>query len=392
MAQLRYFLGLGRNLPMVNTEDFGGGSLVMRMVRVRKVGWLMTAITACFGAGASLACDDASQMSDAFAAPVEVTAGATAQTIAKVVPATLFEASPCAPRSDAPAAGRVVQWTVLPDVAHVAEAVQSDQIQILDVRSAHQQTSGLLPQSTVLPYDAWRDPARPGLPQSDAVLSGMIGDAGLRLEQGIVIVAQSGLAQDMARAAYVHWVLTSLGAERVAILDGGFAAWEARGQAIVTDPMRREAYAADLTFGRAHLASDYEIYGIAMMQIEGQLLDVRDAHLVKRFDSQGRAMATTLPGAKSAPVQALLGLMGTPEGAAQVMAKVRGYAKGASDGPLISFSSTGELAALSWFFASQVAGMPDVRIYAEGVQGWKSREGMMFRAANVYDATGARTN
>ena len=42
---------------------------------------------------------------------------------------------------------------------------------------------------------------------------------------------------------------------------------------------------------------------------------------------------------------------------------------------VISFSETGEAAALTWFFASEVAGMQNIQLYPESLRGWRATGG-----------------
>lgn len=346
----------------------------MFKVLMKRFWSFVIACVASFGAFQVEACDDLQERLK----PVSVSYSASQNGAAQVVPAALYGPAPC------PSKAR--DWAVLVDPWQLIGEHQFTQMQVLDIRSTQQLGGGMLPNATRIAFDAWRDQGHPGMPASDAELSAIIGHAGLRLDQAIVVVAQSNSAQDLARAAYVYWVLTSLGAERVAILNGGFAAWTGAALPTTTKPAKRAPYTADLTFSKTYMASDYEVYGIAMMQLEGRLLDVRAGHVVNRFDSRGQAVATTLPGALSAPVETLLASMqeagSTTRVKARIAAQIADYGV---EGGMVSFSSTGEFAALTWFFASQVAGLENVRVYADGIQGWKDRGGKMFRSANAYD-------
>lgn len=305
---------------------------------------------------------------------------------ASIVPAALMDELPCASEPT---------WSVLPDVGYLVGMLAHRDIQVLDLRSAGLRAQGMLPGTTSVTYTDWRGAAaNPGLPPSEAHLSAIIGAAGLHLDAPIVIVGHDDTASAMARAAYVYWVLASLGADELAILNGGYKAWDAAGLPVVTKTRDTTPYTAKLTFGDAYLASDYEIYGIAMMQMDGRLLDVRPRGVVNRFDSQGRPIPTTLPGAQNVPVAALAAEVANmhdrDRSAKTILSHLRGHKVAAKSGPIVSFSSTGELAALNWFFASQIAGLPDVRVYAEGVGGWKARDGKLFRAANAYEMKATR--
>lgn len=338
---------------------------------------LLTASMVAVGSTAS-ACSDNLQASAEHVVAVNFVESAVVSNV------SLSDEAPCS---------TVDHWSVLPSAIGLAKTLVADDVQVLDIRSAGLRAHGMLPGTTVVEYPDWRgDKAAAGLPPTDDYLSEVVGNAGLLLDLPIVIVDHEDGTTDMARAAYVYWILKSLGAEKLAILRGGYKAWEETGLPTRSQAQERAPYLAEVTFDDEHLASDYEIFGIAMMQIEGRLLDVRPEGVVNRFDSQGRAIPTTLPGAQNAPVANLATQISSAHsiegGARAVLAHLKAHR--AASVPIVTFSSTGELAALNWFFASQVAGLADVRVYPEGVRGWKARDGKLFRAANAYEMKAAK--
>ena len=322
----------------------------------------------------SVACERTTFATTAEPAPLYAANDRSSETIL----ASLKQPTPCADTA----------WAVLPDPWHLASLMAMDgDLQILDIRRNREHAAGMLPLTTPVSFENWRDPARLGLPKSDEGLSALLGSNGLRLSRPIVIVAQSNDTQELARAAYVHWILTSLGADEVAILNGGMKAWQGAGLPTYKEAAALERYEAKVRFGHTHLAGDYEVYGIAMMQMDGLLVDVRSSEVVNRFDILGRALPTTLPGALNAPITDLARAVTQAQSRDIGFEKVRSHMASlqTNAGPTVSFSSTGELAALNWFLASQIGGLKDVRVYPEGIKGWRNRDGALFRAANVYD-------
>jgi thiosulfate/3-mercaptopyruvate sulfurtransferase len=47
-------------------------------------------------------------------------------------------------------------------------------------------------------------------------------------------------------------------------------------------------------------------------------------------------------------------------------------------GEVVMFCQTGELSALSWFYASELAGMENISLYPESIAGWSHDGGKLF--------------
>src|SRR5207247_5703891 len=87
-------------------------------------------------------------------------------------------------------------------------------------------------------YDkgGWRV-TRNGIPfmlPTTAELEKLIGETGIDEDNHVVVVPAGVHATDFGSAARVDWTLKVAGHPRVSILDGGFAAWKAEGNAIET--------------------------------------------------------------------------------------------------------------------------------------------------------------
>ena len=55
---------------------------------------------------------------------------------------------------------------------------------------------------------------------------------------------------------------------------------------------------------------------------------------------------------------------------------------GASGGPVVTFCHVGELGALNWFYASELAALPNIKLYPESINGWQHAGGSLAIATN----------
>lgn len=268
-----------------------------------------------------------------------------------------------------------IDWSVMPDPASLPSLMRQTRIQIVDIRSAKAVEGGVIPGSIWIPYKDWRGPKdNPGAPPSVETLSRVLGDAGLRVDQPIVIIHNKPTAMDTGRAAYVYWLLKSVGADQLAILRGGYAGWTRAGLYTFAGPLKQSPYTAELELSWDWRADSLDIYGIATDQVDGHLLDARPHNVFSRLNKLGEALETTLPGARNAPVTALMttlsGEIDVKDGVDDVLAYFEANNAYPSRGPIVSFCTSGELGALNWFYASELAGMNNVRLYPESVKGW----------------------
>ncbi|MBM7066256.1 rhodanese-like domain-containing protein [Actibacterium sp. 188UL27-1] len=257
------------------------------------------------------------------------------------------------------------RWSVLVNPEKLGDLAAYGAVQILDIRSDKARAKGALPGTINIPYGAWRGPRdNPGQPPTDAELSQTIGAAGLRLNEPIVILHGSAAAFDTGRAAYVYWVLKSVGATRLALLPGGFSALD--GTQINLRPSQR--YTADLTMSDQWYASQSDVQGLVTGSQPGQLLDARPSKMFSATAGQ----ATTLPGALNGPIDQTHGASGNTPEAWAILSMMKGQPVNWQSQPVVSFCNTGELGALSWFYASEVSGIDNVKLYPQSIKGWKA--------------------
>ena len=282
-----------------------------------------------------------------------------------------------------PCIGEPVNWAVLPSASTVAALQQVTDIQIVDIRRPSDLADGVIPGAVSVPYDTWRVPAgHPNETLLDGELSRIVGEAGLRPDQPVLIVHARSDMMDTGRAAMVYWLLKSTGFETIGILKDGHQGWTDAGLPVAAAPAVPDPYLADLTFSNRWRADEMDVYGIATSQITGFLLDARPQHMFAKFDDAGKPLATTLPNARNAPIGPLMAAFGSEvpiETAVRAVADhLQRHNANWKTGEVITFCQTGELGALSWFYASELAGLDNMLLYPESVAGWADGGGRLF--------------
>lgn len=273
-----------------------------------------------------------------------------------------------------------IDWSVMPDPEDVAALMDQMPIQVIDIRGAKALAKGVVPGAVSVPYSLWRGPKEnPGRPPSEADLEALLSIAGLDLDAPILVVHDKDNPMSTGRAARVYWLLKSSGASQLAILRGGFKGWTAAGLPVADRPVAARTTDVDVAFSDDWHAETTDVIGIALGQVDGHLLDARPHGMFAKLDDLGRALATTLPGAQSAPAPALMstlaGEIDIEAGAYRVIDYLVEHDVDYAAGNVVSFCHTGELGALNWFYASELAGLPGMKLYPDSIKGWTSRGG-----------------
>lgn len=274
-----------------------------------------------------------------------------------------------------------LNWSVLLGPDALYEVARQSDLQVLDIRKEKYLAEGTLKNAVWVPYENWRGPKEnPGQPPSDEQLTQLIGNAGLLLDKPIVVMNQGGDSFQTGQAAFVYWLLKSSGATQLSLLRGGFSGWAKAGHPVVETATTPEPYAPIITFDRSWRAGQIEVYGLATNQVSGALLDARPHSFFQRLLKKGK-VPTTLPSAGHLPtadIKPLLsGDMSTAQGVEIVMDNLRSKGVKLGEEMVVSFCSDGALSALNWFYASELAGIENVRLYPESVKGWSLTGGLL---------------
>ncbi len=238
---------------------------------------------------------------------------------------------------------------------------------IMDIRneSARKATfsysAGHIPGAVNVPYGKWRalwnDPL--SVPTNED-LSSLIQSAGITGQAPVIIVHSSAARGNFGSAAFVYWTLKSAGIENMAILNGGITGWSDNGGALSQKqvPIQTSSYQA--TLDPKWLATHEDVDGVLNGTSNAQLLDARPLHQIMENAS--------LDGSFTLEAGELI----TGEGATaasdeSIFMRIKKADLDWEFNDVITYCNNGALAAVDWFMASEIAEIPNVRIYAHSL-------------------------
>ncbi|MEM7505692.1 MAG: rhodanese-like domain-containing protein [Pseudomonadota bacterium] len=259
------------------------------------------------------------------------------------------------------------EWSRLMNPEQAVAAMRVPGLRIVDIR--HRKLGfvrGHIPGSVSMPFWSWRGPrGNAGRPPSEADLSAMVSEAGLNLDDQILIV-HSGLNEaSFAGAAWVYWVMKSSGFAEIAILDGGIRAWKAAGGAVTKKTSAFAPTRIEVTFDTTWLASTDEVEQITSGNSAGTLLDAR-ADEVQDTRTISGAMSYAMTRLLEPSRQKALTPLDTLE-------KLKNAPINWQAENVVTFCNNGMQGAATWFMASEIAGIRNVKLYAESLAGWMQR-------------------
>lgn len=226
-------------------------------------------------------------------------------------------------------------------------------------------SAGHIPASVNIPYGKWRQIwSDPLSVPSEAALTAFIRANGLTKDRPVVIVHSSAAKGNFGSAAWVYWVLKTAGFEDIAILNGGIRAWRASGGEISTDPVKIQPSYETANLDTTWLATHEDVDAVIAGTSSAQLLDARPLQqIMKEASIEGSFVmhATDL----------ITGDAGQADDILAVFAKVKEADLNWDYGEVITYCNNGSLAAIDWFMASEIAGIPNVRVYGHSLKARK---------------------
>ena len=191
-----------------------------------------------------------------------------------------------------------------------------------------------------------------------------------------VIIAPAGtsLYNDTTVAARLYWQMRYYGHDKVAILDGGVAAWKAAGHPVSDQPAEASEPGSfrALDTRSALLRTTAEIEDVLANSGLVSLLDNRP--LVQYAGLAGRDYVNGLGhlrGAEPMPFDLFVTerdgvfFWRTPEQVQRLFA-----ALGEANRPVITYCNSGHVSALAWFALSEIGGVPEVSLYDGSLHEW----------------------
>lgn len=268
----------------------------------------------------------------------------------------------------------------LVSVDWLAEHRGADDLVVLDVRSAIDGTNrdifelAHIPGAVYASYTeaGWRREVA-GVPSElppVAELERLIGSLGIGNESDVVIVPAGTGAADFGSAARVYWIFRLLGHDDVAILDGGFRAWEQAGHPIGGGWNEPEPARFEADF-RPGLIADTEAVARAR-EAGARIVDVRPARQYRGEEKHPQARAAgRIPGAHNLEQDRLVSTdSGGPVTGGRLAAALEAAGLEDNGGRTITVCNTGHFAAIGWFMLSEIAGREDVAVYDGSMIAW----------------------
>jgi thiosulfate/3-mercaptopyruvate sulfurtransferase len=202
--------------------------------------------------------------------------------------------------------------------------------------------------SLAVPYSAFEQSAGMFKPVSE--VARILGDAGISRHDSLVIYSQcSSCGAGPWEAAYIYWMMRSLGHEKVRVLDGTIEDWKAAGIPFSKESaiLPKKTYEPQLT---DEFMACYDYVKDASWNGTAKLVDARDA---LAFDQDH------LPKAESIPYEAVLQDNRIKSEDELKTTTFRGFDK---DSWVVVYTNTGQLAAMVWF-ALEMVGF-DSKVYS----------------------------
>ena len=171
-------------------------------------------------------------------------------------------------------------------------------------------------------------------------------------------------------AARLWWMLRLAGHERVAVLDGGLAAWTEAGFPLESGPVRRERSEAQVTFDPAALVGFDELEQ-RRSQESSRVLDARAAPRYRGEVEPLDRVAGHVPGALNRPFAENLDHRGRFKPAQQLRADYEAILAGACARDTVHMCGSGVTACHN-LLAMEHAGLTGSRVFAPSWSGWVS--------------------
>jgi thiosulfate/3-mercaptopyruvate sulfurtransferase len=273
-----------------------------------------------------------------------------------------------------------MKWNTLVGVDELAGALGSEELRIVDARFALMDPlagrggyeESHLPGAVHADLNRdLSDPTHAGegrhpLPDA-AAFARKLGEWGIAPHHQVVVY---DAGDGSMAAARLWWMLKLLGHDHMAVLDGGLAAWRAKGlpeTASISSPAAEPAYPANFDASRIVTADEVQS---RLGEATGWLLDARAGERFRGEAEPIDPVAGHVPGAVNRPVADNLeaGRFKPPQ---QLRAEIMPLLSGRDPGDVVVMCGSG-VTACHLLLALERAGLHDARVYAGSWSGWIS--------------------
>lgn len=188
---------------------------------------------------------------------------------------------------------------------------------------------------------------------------------GVNKDATIVFVSSGLNTGEVNQAARLYWQFKYYGHKKMAILDGGMAAWLAAGYPAAIDTPANKPGNWIATDEDKSILATYEDVKVVLMKHSAQLADARPQNQYMGVFTKKGELSGHLEGAKDISP----GLITTPDGVSSRFLPPQSYmsifkAKGLNaDADIIAYCNTGHQAAGVWFVTHELLGNQKARLY-----------------------------
>lgn len=201
-------------------------------------------------------------------------------------------------------------------------------------------------------------------------LENLIGSLGIDNNKHVIVVYGGVSSLDFGSASRVYWTFKTLGHENVSILNGGYNAWKNAGLQIETGEHNLSAASFKSKLNKSYSASFSEVQRAEKGKKTNCLIDARPAAF---FAGKKKHPLAKEPGrinnAKNLQEGTLIDENNKIRSASEIKAMF-GNLNAEDYKGYISYCNTGHWASTVWFALSEVAKIPDVKIYDGGMAHW----------------------
>jgi thiosulfate/3-mercaptopyruvate sulfurtransferase len=192
-----------------------------------------------------------------------------------------------------------------------------------------------------------------------AQFEALAGDLGVANESNVVIVHEGTDATSFGSAARVYWSFKAMGHASIAILDGGYQAWQKAGFPVETKPVQPVAAIYEAKPVPALRAKLEDV--LAAKDKNVTLVDSRPETFFSGQEKH-KALSTGghIPGAINLPHHTAFG----PDFRLKdKVSLAKAFAPAKTGDAAIAYCNTGHWAATDWFVLSEVLNQPNVKLY-----------------------------
>ncbi|MEX1198370.1 MAG: rhodanese-like domain-containing protein [Pseudohongiellaceae bacterium] len=254
-------------------------------------------------------------------------------------------------------------WSPLLEPAELAGILEhSDDVRVMRLTGEYE--AGHIPGAVSIPYGQFRGPQdNPGQLPDLADLTSLLQQAGIEADTPVVLVHGGSGAVDMGAATRVYWTLRSLGVADLAVLNGGFSAWQSAQLPVSTEQVTVQASGYQPQWNDRWRVTTAELERLVNDDAPVRLVDARPEPYFQGQQASA-SRAGTIPGSEN------LSFTGWFDGNRMKSEDELGAMLSADGEAAVTFCNTGHLGSINWFVMNELAGQEGTRLYAESVTEW----------------------